>query len=228
MVTTTSFTYATAVPFTTTGAQELLGYFTAGTVASSQVPITSGGGISFNGEITGTTLTVTDHTGGDLLVGHVLSGTGLTSGTKITAKLTGSGQNGTYTVNNTYTTPLPKIAMTSGLTTLNKASVSELFSSTGASSAIGLDLKNRLVLANFEAGILTLVNANLELDKRWSAISPTGFDSAWWDTFFTRLSEIDPDINSVVKDDIIHFIFTFRPPTGYSDITVGIKYTLTV
>ena len=55
-----------------------------------------------NGVVTGsiatTTLTVTAVTSGSLAVGDVISGTGVTIGTTITAFLTGTGGTGTYTV----------------------------------------------------------------------------------------------------------------------------------
>jgi hypothetical protein len=50
------------------------------------------------GSISGYTLTVTAFSGGNLAVGHVLSGTGVTVGTKIVAFVTGTGGTGTYTV----------------------------------------------------------------------------------------------------------------------------------
>jgi hypothetical protein len=53
---------------------------------------------AFTGSISGTTLNVTAITAGYLGVGSVISGTGVTSGTTITAILNGSGGVGTYTV----------------------------------------------------------------------------------------------------------------------------------
>ena len=50
------------------------------------------------GSIAGYTLTITAFSGGNLAVGHILSGTGVTGGTKIVAFGTGSGGTGTYTV----------------------------------------------------------------------------------------------------------------------------------
>jgi len=55
-------------------------------------------GASFTGSISGTTLTVTAVASGTVTVGQVLSGTGITAGTLITALGTGTGGNGTYTV----------------------------------------------------------------------------------------------------------------------------------
>jgi len=60
-------------------------------------------GSVFTGSISGTTLTVTAITSGAIALGMTLSGTGITSGTKIVAFNTGAGNNvneiGTYTVN---------------------------------------------------------------------------------------------------------------------------------
>lgn len=53
---------------------------------------------SFTGSISGTTLTVTATSGGRLVVGSVIAGSGVTVGTKIVGKLTGKGLAGTYIV----------------------------------------------------------------------------------------------------------------------------------
>lgn len=55
------------------------------------------------GSISGTTLTVTAITSGALAVGQVLTGTGVTGGTTITALGTGVGGTGTYTVSASQT-----------------------------------------------------------------------------------------------------------------------------
>lgn len=55
------------------------------------------------GSISGNTLTVTAVASGTLAVGDFINGTGMTSGTYITALGTGSGGTGTYTVNQTQT-----------------------------------------------------------------------------------------------------------------------------
>ena len=71
----------------------------------TQYTIGPGGqvGAVFTGSISGTTLTVTAITSGAIAVGQTLSGTGITSGTKILAFQTGAGGNvneaGTYTLN---------------------------------------------------------------------------------------------------------------------------------
>ena len=53
---------------------------------------------TYTGSIAGTTLTVTAVSAGVLAVGQVISGTGVTAGTTITALGTGTGGTGTYTV----------------------------------------------------------------------------------------------------------------------------------
>ena len=57
----------------------------------------------FTGYISGTTLTVTAVTSGNIGIGSVLSGSGVTSGTTITALGSGTGSTGTYTVSPSQT-----------------------------------------------------------------------------------------------------------------------------
>ena len=56
------------------------------------------GAFSGVGQISGTTLTISNVTAGALYIGATISGTGVTSGTRIVDFLTGSGGIGTYTV----------------------------------------------------------------------------------------------------------------------------------
>jgi len=60
-------------------------------------------GCVFTGSISTTTLTVTAVTSGSLALGQTIQGSGVTSGTIITALGTGSGSTGTYTVNKSQT-----------------------------------------------------------------------------------------------------------------------------
>jgi hypothetical protein len=69
---------------------------------------------SFTGSISGTTLTVTAVASGTVTVGQTLSGTGITSGTIITALGTGTGGNGTYTVQDSQTVSSTTITATGG------------------------------------------------------------------------------------------------------------------
>lgn len=61
------------------------------------------------GSITTTVLTITAMTSGSFAVGQVITGTGVTAGTTITAILTGTGGVGTYTVSVTQTAAGPTI-----------------------------------------------------------------------------------------------------------------------
>lgn len=67
-------------------------------------------GAQFTGSITGNVLTVTNLTSGAVLQGQYLSGSGITSGTKIIQNLTGAGgqvnYTGTYLLNKTYSAPV--------------------------------------------------------------------------------------------------------------------------
>lgn len=68
---------------------------------------------SGTGSISGNTLTITAVTLGSLSIGSIISGTGVTAGTKITAFGTGTGGNGTYTVDTSQTAASTTISSTS-------------------------------------------------------------------------------------------------------------------
>jgi hypothetical protein len=61
------------------------------------------GAFSGTGQISGTTLTITNVTGGALYIGATITGTGVTAGTRVTDFLTGFGGIGTYTVDTSQT-----------------------------------------------------------------------------------------------------------------------------
>ena len=73
-----------------------VGTYQLNIVQESQTPI-------FTGSISGTTLTVTAVTSGNIGIGSVITGTGITSGTTITGLITGLGGTGTYTVSASQT-----------------------------------------------------------------------------------------------------------------------------
>jgi hypothetical protein len=73
------------------------------TIVAGDLMCFSSTGSSMTGSITGTTLDVTASLSGSLFVGSIITGTGIASGTTITAFGTGSGGVGTYTVNNSQT-----------------------------------------------------------------------------------------------------------------------------
>ena len=72
------------------------------TVASEQMNSATVGCV-FTGSISTTTLTVSAITSGSLALGQTIQGSGVTTGTIITALGTGSGSTGTYTVNKSQT-----------------------------------------------------------------------------------------------------------------------------
>lgn len=92
----------------------------------------------FTGTIAGTTLTVSAVASGALAVGQVISGAGVTAGTKITALGTGTGGTGTYTVDTSQTASSTTIS--AGKAKVAYDSVSGAFTITagtpGAASAI--------------------------------------------------------------------------------------------
>jgi hypothetical protein len=68
------------------------------------------------GSISSTTLTVTGVTSGALVVGQIITGTGIANGTYITAFVGGSGGNGTYTVSVSQTVSSTTVTATSTIT----------------------------------------------------------------------------------------------------------------
>jgi hypothetical protein len=73
-----------------------VGTYRLNIVQGTQTPV-------FTGSISGTTLTVTAVASGNIGIGSVISGTGVTVGTSITAVITGTGGVGTYTVSASQT-----------------------------------------------------------------------------------------------------------------------------
>ena len=70
------------------------------------------GGASVTGSISTTTLTVTAVGSGEIALGQVISGTGVTAGTRITAFGSGTGGTGTYTVDTSQTAASTTITAT--------------------------------------------------------------------------------------------------------------------
>jgi hypothetical protein len=111
-------------------------YFLSSDIGTAQTA-TITAGATFTGSISGTTLTVTAVTGGTIGIGQVISGTGVTVGTSITALVSGTGSTGTYTVSSSQTvssTTITAVA-TPGVVTVSSAPVNNslvIFSTTGA------------------------------------------------------------------------------------------------
>lgn len=86
-----------------------LQFDTTGLTNGVSVPVTAG---VVTGSIATTTLTVTAVTSGVLSIGQIISGTGVTAGTRIVAFLTGTGGAGTYTVDISQTVASTTISAT--------------------------------------------------------------------------------------------------------------------
>ena len=82
-------------------------YLYMGGTGQAKLPVGStaqrAGAFSGVGQISGTTLTITNVTAGSIYIGATITGTGVTSGTRVTDFLTGSGGIGTYTVDTSQT-----------------------------------------------------------------------------------------------------------------------------
>ncbi len=147
------------------------------------------------------------------------------------------GFSATYTPVNTGFTKLTSAVSTiksiaPTTATINKAAIETLFGSgtgKGRNSPIGLDLAANMTVANCSTEILANINAQLELDERWSAMVAT-IDTAFWTAFFNSLEANDPDINSITAGDTIQFVFDFQAPTNKGLTTtlfkVDMKYLL--
>lgn len=106
--------------------------------------ITTGTGVGvrqveFVGSIAGTTLTVSSVTSGQLYIGGVISGTGITPGTTITAFGTGTGGTGNYTVSASQTVSSTTITQpgTVGNIILSNQGVTSIVPSATATSSSG-------------------------------------------------------------------------------------------
>jgi hypothetical protein len=111
-----SVTYATSIGGYPNGAvlQSLDGTGFWRNTVDNNLTDPDAGPASFTGSISGTTLTVSAVASGTVTVGQVISGTGITTGTQITALGTGTGGTGTYTVSISLTAASTAITATGG------------------------------------------------------------------------------------------------------------------
>lgn len=149
---------------------------------------------SVTGSITGTTLTVTAVLSGALQVGNVLSGTGVTAGTKITGLLTGTGGTGTYTVSATQTVTSTTITATAPALTVSFDSVSSGYIITSGSA--GVQSTMAFATGTLSASLLLTSVTGAVLSQGAAAAVPGTFmtnvvaQTTNWATFFTLF---DPD-----------------------------------
>lgn len=149
------------------------------------------------GAIAGTTLTVTAVTSGALQVGTVLSGTGVTTGTTITAFLTGTGGTGTYTVSTTQTVSSGSITATAPALTVAFDSVSGAYVITSGSA--GAQSTMAFATGTLSTSLLLTSATGAVLSQGAAPAVPGAFmanvvaQTTNWATFFTLF---DPDNGS--------------------------------
>lgn len=81
------------------------------------------GGATFNGQISGTTLTVNSISAGAIAIGSIITGAGVAANTTVTAfvSATTAGQTGTYTVNNSQSVGAESMTASAGASGLSGA-----------------------------------------------------------------------------------------------------------
>ncbi|HDR9199665.1 TPA: DUF3383 domain-containing protein [Burkholderia vietnamiensis] len=148
------------------------------------------------GAISGTTLTVSAVTSGALAIGQVLSGTGVTAGTKITGFLTGSGATGTYTVDQSQT-----VASTS--ITAAAAAVAVTFDSTSSAFVITSGITGAPSTVAYATGTLA---AGIKLTQATGAVLSQGAAAA--------TPGAAMDAIKAVTQNWVSFMTTFDPDNG--------------
>ncbi len=148
----------------------------------------------FTGSISGTELTVTAVASGTLAIGQAVTGTGVTAGTVITGFGTGTGADGTYTVNTSQTVASESL-------TAQYVAPAVTFNSTANAFIITSGITGAASSAAYATGTLA---ASLKLDQADGAILSQGADAATpgvfmanlltqtqnWATFFTTWESI--------------------------------------
>jgi hypothetical protein len=148
------------------------------------------------GSIAGTTLTVSAVTSGVLAIGQVLSGTGVTAGTKITGFLTGSGATGTYTVDQSQT-----VASTS--ITAAAAAVAVTYDSTSSAFVITSGITGAPSTVAYATGTLA---AGIKLTQATGAVLSQGAAAA--------TPGAAMDAIKAVTQNWVSFMTTFDPDNG--------------
>lgn len=118
-------------------------YLYMGGTGQAKLPVGStgqrAGAFSGVGQISGTTLTITNVTGGALYIGATITGTGVTAGTRVTDFLTGTGGVGTYTVSVSQTVAAgTSIADAPAIGMIRYNSTTSAFEGYGASGWAGI------------------------------------------------------------------------------------------
>jgi len=169
-------------------------YSNAASIINTSLNATQPTQASVTGSIATTTLTVTAVGSGALAVGQTLSGSGITAGTKITARGTGTGGTGTYTVDTSQTASSTTITAKATAVVVSYDSVSGAFvitsGITGAPSTVAF-------ASGTLAPLIYLTSATGAVLSQGAALAvPAAFMTALvavqqnWATFMTTF---DPD-----------------------------------
>lgn len=150
---------------------------------------------SVTGSIAGTTLTISAVSDGSVAVGQFVNGTGVTAGTVITALVTGTGNTGTYTVNNSQS--IGSIAMTLNDSGVTYDSVSGAF--IVSSGSVGVDSTITFASGALASSLFLTEATGAVLSQGADAATPAAFmdeiivQTTDWVTFMTMF---DPDEGS--------------------------------
>ncbi len=164
----------TGVTTGTTIVAQLTG--TAGGTGTYQVSISqTASSTTISATSTQGVLTVSAVSSGTLAVGQVISGTGVTAGTYITAKLTGTGGTGTYVVS---------VSQTATSTTITAGAVSVTFDSVSSAFVISAGSNGATSTIGFATGTAA---ASLFLQAAQGAVTSQGSAIATPNAFMTAL-----------------------------------------
>jgi hypothetical protein len=162
------------------------------------ITISDNSAASFTADISGTTMTVSAVASGTVLVGAVISGTGVTAGTRIVGYGTGTGGTGTYTVDTSQTVSSTTITSASPTRiTVEKAGIynfqfsGQLLSSSGTTKTAQIWIRRNDVDIGYSAHIyedsrnggITEANWNFNID-----LQAAGYIELEWAASNTALS----------------------------------------
>ena len=145
---------------------------------------------AFTGAISGTTLTVSAVASGTLQVGQVLSGSGITAGTYISALGTGTGGTGTYTVSPSQTVASTAITVTGYTLSAGQyghdgvkagaAGCTYAFATTGIDTTLTISAGSLIMPVEdkrIEGGAYALAHEGTALGRIWQGTGSTGSGS---------------------------------------------------
>jgi hypothetical protein len=192
----------------------------------------------FTGTISGTTLTVSAVTANYIAVDQVISGTGITVGTKITALGTGTGGAGTYTIDTSQTVSSPTtitgINPTSVAATLQTGDGVTLITSAAVGGVPATQINEYHVLTRVSDGVYTFKVAS-PATSTVNYGGGTGISANLISNTVKLTNPFDTTSGSanIVVNDADHgavsgdFV-TFFPSTTFNNVTINGTYQLSV